>query len=65
MSAQKQSFDFFPVLAGAQFTIPHTALDIGSRIEVRMRAMTTHLTAKRLLVRSVLLLYMIAHAALL
>jgi hypothetical protein len=53
----------FPVLAGAQFTISPSVLDIDRRIEIGVRAVTTDHAAKRLLVGPVGFVRVVAHAA--
>ena len=65
MPLHQQRFDGFPVLAGAQFIISQTMLDVEGCIEIGVRAETTNHTAKRLLVGSVSSIWIVAHAALL
>ncbi len=65
MPAHQQGFDCFPVFTGAQLIVSPAMLDVESRIEIGMRVETARGTAKRLLVRSVGSIWIMAHAALL
>src|SRR5215471_2155063 len=65
MSLHQQGFDGFPVLAGAQFLISQTVLDVGGRIEIGVCTVAADPAAKRLLVGSVGAVDVMAHAALL
>jgi hypothetical protein len=65
MSQQQQSFDGFPVLAGAQFVVSPAMPDVDGRIQISMRSVATDPTAKRLLIRSVGSVWVVAHTALL
>ena len=55
MSLYEQGFDSLSILTGAQLSIPHTMGNIDGGVGVGMGAMPTDLTAKRLLIGSILL----------
>src|SRR5712691_9745503 len=65
MPLHQQGFDRLPPFAGLQSAIPDTPCYIGSRIEISMCFIATHLTAKRLLVGPIGAIDIMAHAALL
>src|SRR5713226_1768009 len=65
MPLHEQGFDCFPALAGAQFIISPSMLDVDGGIEISMRTVATDHAAKRLLVGPVGSICIITYAALL
>jgi hypothetical protein len=63
MSAQEQDFDFLSIIARAQFLIMSSSCKIDGSILVSMHDVTAYQTTKRLLVWSILAVYVMARAA--
>ncbi len=65
MTFHEHGFDGFSVTTGTQLPIPNAPRNIHRRIVVCMRLESAYLETKRLLVRSVFAVGVMAHAALL
>src|SRR6266699_5468442 len=63
MPLHQEGFDFSLVLTGAQFTVVPSMRKVRRCIQISMRAIATNQTTKRLLIRSVLSICIIAHIA--
>jgi len=63
MSLHEQGFDFLFILASKEFAISYSSGNIGGGIKISVCLMTTDHTTKRLLVRPVLPVRIIAHTA--
>jgi hypothetical protein len=65
MTFHEQGFDGSTVFAGAQLLVPSPPLDIVGSVNIRVSRIPTGLTAKRLLIRPILAVGIVTHAALL
>ncbi len=65
MSSHEQGFHFFPVRAFDQFAIVYPSLEIERRMVISVHPETADLTAKRLLIGSILAIYVMTPVALL
>ncbi len=60
MALHQQGFDRFPILAGTQFLVCQAVLDVDGGVEIGVRAVAADHAAKRLLIRSVGAVYIVA-----